>query len=848
MRVCGLRVRALLGFYLARVRGHPAQELLGGVGIAVGVALVYAVLVSSTSITASAARITDGIAGSASLQLRARSDRGFPESLGERVDQVPGVLRAAPLLRSNVSLIGPSGRRSVHLVGATPELAAFGGQLTQSFGPVGIRLAGGIAVPEYIAGDLGLSSDDRVELHADGLSRRVAVAAVLTDDVVGALAGSGAALAALPLAQRLTNRPGRLSQILIEPEPGAIAAVRRELQRIAGARVNVLPADAELAVVRQAARPNDQSTRLFAAIGAIVGFLFSLNAMLSTVAERRRFIASLRLEGASPNQALATLAFEALILGVWASTAGLLLGELLLRTVFGDVPDYLEFAFPVGTERVVRPWVVAVAFGGGVLAVFLASLRPVLDLRPGAALDALNRERAEPGEAVDPSISKRLLWLGIGLVALAAVIAAMAPRATVVCGVMLALSALFITPAALAFIARHVDGLTRSTGRLNTLALALMEMRATATRSLALTAVAALAVYGSVAIGGAREDIVRGLDSHTRQWLSNADIWVTTGGQDLMTNSFTRPASLAALRKAPGLGAIRIHRGGFIDVAGRRVWLIGRPVDDRTMIPPSQMLSGDLEVASARLRRGGWATASAALADERGIAIGDRFSLPTPTGRAAFRLAATTANFGWIPGAITINSHDYAETMGTAAASALEIDLEPGVTPTAGKRFVSQALGPNTGLRVQTRGERQQQYYDFGREGVSRLRQIAGLLLLVAALAVACALAATLWQRRPRLAALKVQGVQRGRLWRAMLLETGLLVTVGCLIGVALGVYGHLLAGRFLQTTVGFAAPFVIEAQQLLIAIGLVVGVALAVSAIPGYLAAGVPARASFRE
>lgn len=848
LRLCGLRLRALLGFYVARVREHPMQEILGGSGIAVGVALVYAVLVSSSSITGSAAQVLDGVAGEASLQVTARSDRGFPADLADRVRRVEGVRRAVPMLRSNVMLVGPNGRRSVQMVAATPELAALGGQLTRNFGPAGLRLAGGLAVPEAVAHSIGANSGSKVELQADGLSHPVPIAAVLTDDVLGALAGTACALAGLPLAQNLSNRVGRLSQILIATKPGQTERVRQALEKIVGKSVNVSSADAELAILRQAAEPNDQSTHLFAAIGAMVGFLFSLNAMLFTVAERRRFIAALRLDGASPRQALSILAFEAIALGLLASGAGLLLGEVLLRTLFGDVPDYLTFAFPVGTDRIVRPWIIAVAFGGGMLAVLVASLRPVFDLRSGLLLDAVNREHAEPGEAIADSAARRLLWLGIALVALTTLIAFAIPAATIVGGVTLALATLLFMPTMFSLVAGHLDRLTRSTGRLNMLAVALMELRATTTRSVALTAVAALAVYGSVAIGGARQDIVRGLDTHTRQWLSNADVWVTTGGQDLMTNSFAPPEKLAQLQHAPGVEDVRLHRGGFLDVDGRRIWLIGRPVDDRTMIPPSQMLEGDIELATKRLRRGGWATASAPFADERGIEIGDTFSLPTPTGGASFRLAATTMNYGWIPGAVTINDRDYVKAMDTKAPSAIEVDLAPGVLPAEGKRTVSRTLGTDIGLTVQTRREREEQYYEFGREGVSRLSQIAALLLLAAALAVACALGATLWQRRPRLAALKIQGARREQLWRSMLFETGLLVSVGCLVGAMLGVYGHLLAGRFLRTTTGFAAPFGVEAGQLLIAVGLVAGVALAMSAIPGYLAAGVPPRASFRE
>lgn len=842
MRIAGLRLRALLGFYVARVREHPLQELLAASGIAVGVALVYAVMASSASITGSAEQIVDGVAGDASLQVTARTDRGIDASLVDEIREIDGVSRAVPLLRSNVTLAGPDGHRSVQMVGATPELAALGGDLPANFAPAGLRLAAELAVPENVARSIGVLSGGKVELRADGRARRVSVA-VLGDDLLGALASTGSAFTALPLARAFSSREGKISQVLVESAPGAEQRVMASLELLAGGFANVSAADSEVDALRQAAKPNNQSIQLF----VMLGWLFSFNAMLFTVAERRRFIAALRLEGASPRQALTILTFEALLLGALASACGLLLGELLLRTVFGDVPDYLTFAFPVGAQRVFQPWIVTLAFAGGLLATMAASLRPILDLRSGAALDAVNRERAEPGEAISDRSARTLLWAGVTLVALTTLIALAVPAATVVGGVTLAIAAPLVMPVVFGLAARRLDRMAMSSGHLNMLAVALSELRGTTTRSVALTAVAAVAVYGSVAIGGAREDIVRGLDSHTRQWLSNADVWVTTGGQDLMTNSFTTP-DLGELRSAGEVAAVRVHRGGFLDVGDRRVWLIGRPASSRTVIPASQMLDGDIEEATARIRRGGWATASAALAEEQGLEIGDRFTLPTPTGDATFRLAATTMNFGWIPGAVTINDRDYAEAMDTTAASALEVDLAAGVAPAAGKRAVAAALGPGSGLTVQTRAEREAQYFEFGREGVSHLSQIAALLLIAAALAIACALAATLFQRRPRLAALKIQGARRTQLWRAMLCEAAVLVTIGCLVGVVLGTYGHLLAGRFLRTTTGFASPFAIEAGQLLLAAGVVGAVALAISAIPGWLAPGVPAKSSFRE
>ena len=142
----------------------------------------------------------------------------------------------------------------------------------------------------------------------------------------------------------------------------------------------------------EATQPNSQSTTLFSAISVMVGFLLALNAMLLTVPERRRFIADLRMQGFDSRQVLLLLGSQALALGLGASLVGFALGEVLSHTLLHQVPAYLTFAFPISGHLVVRASTVAFALGCGLLAALLASLPPVLDLRPGRPPDAIFRE------------------------------------------------------------------------------------------------------------------------------------------------------------------------------------------------------------------------------------------------------------------------------------------------------------------------------------------------------------------------------------------------------------------------------------------------------------------------
>lgn len=109
-----------------RLRLHTGQELLAGSGIAVGVALVFGVLVANASITGSAKELIRQVVGSARLELTARSPTGFDQRLAGAVEGLPDVRHSAGVLRENVTVVGPHGRRPVQLLGVSPSVVALG--------------------------------------------------------------------------------------------------------------------------------------------------------------------------------------------------------------------------------------------------------------------------------------------------------------------------------------------------------------------------------------------------------------------------------------------------------------------------------------------------------------------------------------------------------------------------------------------------------------------------------------------------------------------------------------------------------------------------------------------------
>ncbi len=834
---------SILRIYRARLRVRIVlvQELLAVTGLAVGVALLFASQVASTSLNRSVAQLTSDLVGNMQLQLQARSPQGFDKRLLGTVAKIPGVAEALPVLEAQADVIGPRGRESVDLLGTDPQFAHAGGPLLRHFSAEQLAHQKELGLPAPVAKAIGAESLQPIEIQVGTHVTSTLLGATLQEGDIGGLVNSPVAIAPVSYAEELTGSVGRVTRIFVHTKPGRDAQVRAALERLAGGRLNVEPADFDSTLFAKAAGPANQAAELFSAITALVGFMFAFNAMLITAQLRRELIGELRRHGATRWMTIDTLLFDALILGALGCILGLALGDAVSLALFHTNPGYLSYAFPVGSQRVITWQSVALAVAAGLLAAVVGVLVPLR----GELARPLRRSAAGEQETRDGArrwLAARVAG-GVACLAATTAILVFAPASailgslTLVAALLLLLAPVFDT--IITLFERVSRPLRSAASRL-----AVIELRtpATRTRSLAIAATGALAVFGSVAIGGAHSNLQSGLDRTATDMNRVSDVWVSAAGS---ANTLgTTPFTIGSAPRLASLGGVRslgIYRGGFLDVGDRRTWVIAPPSSSPEPIPASQLEKGNLALANARLRSGGWVVLSQAIADEHHLSIGDHFMLPSPI-PSTFRVAALSTNVGWPPGAIIINSGDYARAWGSPEASAYNIDLQQGVSPSQGALELRRALGPHSGLSVQTARQREAQWRASSRQGLSRLSQIALLVLIAAALAMAGAMAAMIWQRRPRLAYLKRQGYRRSVLWRALIYESALLLGAGCSIGAVFGLYGQLLLSHALASVTGFPVVYSVGALVALWSVALVSVAAAAIVAVPGYLAAGVPA------
>jgi putative ABC transport system permease protein len=854
-----------------RARGVLVQEMFAMLGIAIGVGLLFASQVATASLGGSAAQLTNGVIGQSRYQLEARSASGFGERVLGEVQALPGVRVAVPMLEAQIGLVGPAGKRAVYLLATDPRHVRLTGVLLHHFTRGQLAGQRAIVLPAPMAAAIGAEPLQVIEAQVGTHLVPTLVGAVLEPSEIGSLIHSQVAIASLGYAQNLTGMQGRLSRVLVQVRPGRDAEVLRGLRRIAAGHLNVERANFDTTLFDEAALAINQSTSVFAAICALVGFMFAYCAMLLTAHLRRRLVDELRILGAPPRQIVWVLLFDAAAIGVCGALLGLAIGDLLSEIVFNASPEFLSIAFPVGSQRIITWQSVVLAVVAGLLATAIGVLVPLWDARmhtraqPSAAAARDGAHEAglsgwlRPHGRLDPphhldalsgharSFRGGVRVAGVVCLAITTIIVLAAPGSSVIAIVTLVLGAQLLLPSLIdagVGVFEHLQWRFGSPAA----ALAVAELRSPSarTRILAIAATAAVAVVGGAMIQGSRSNLQAGMTASFHTISSAADLWVSPAtGNNLFATIAFREIPLAPLRRVPGVRAVGAYRASFLNVGDRRVFVEAAPETTPLPLSAIQLSRGDLAVASSRLRKGGWVVLSTALADEHHVQIGQRFTLPSPY-PVTLRVAALSTNLGWPAGAVIVSPADYVAGWGSAEPSAYNVMLAPGASPARVAAEVRHTLARMgyAGLAVQTERRHEQLEIANGRQGLARLTGMALLVLLAGVLASASTMGAGIWQRRRAFARLKVQGLTRGLLWRSLVWESTVVLGLGCLLGAAFGTYGQLLVSHALLIVTGFPVVISLALPTVVESFAVVALAAGAIVALSGYRATAVQAQA----
>src|SRR4051812_18899985 len=326
------------------IRANKARFLLTGLAVLLGVAFMAGTFVltdtikrSYDGVSANVYRGTDAVVRSSRATVS--PDQGGPTTRGtvsaatlDAVRAVPGVQSAEAQQLGIAVVVGRDGR----LLDANPNRSiplALAWQETPELNPMTIVDGRAPSADDEIVIDRDsattghLHVGDRVHVVSQVGSREYRIAGVATYGGAASAAGAQVVAFTPKTAAEVIGTPGRYNAIQVVAAPGT-----SETKLVAGLRTALHEPDVEVITGAQASAEAKKALGAslgfvsmflmsFAIVALLVGSFVIFNTFSITVAQRTRETALLRAIGARRRQVMRAVRLEALLIGLFASTA-----------------------------------------------------------------------------------------------------------------------------------------------------------------------------------------------------------------------------------------------------------------------------------------------------------------------------------------------------------------------------------------------------------------------------------------------------------------------------------------------------------------------------------------------
>jgi len=849
-------VRRLSSLAWRSIGARKLRSFLTMVGIALGVAVLFASLSAGAAMDAAVDRAAADEIGHADLRMQALEERGLGQATINAIMATAGVGVAAPALeRQTYVAAGPNLTPtaalppSVTVLGIDPvaeprlhDMPLAAGRLLTT-GDAQAAL-----ITETLAGQLHLAVGDSIRLNGSVASGPQAY------EIVGLVIGD----APLPESDgRLVFMPLASAQALF----GVTGVTRVDLASAPGVSVDELVGQLDVGIrtepflldragdLADSLRAQTTDLRgallLVAAVIIFAGAFLIFNTLSMTVSERTREIGLLRAAGTSRSQVMWLVLLQALAFGILGSALGVLAGVGVATIMV----SWVRSAGPIALSApALSGSTINLALAVGTFVTLAASVEPAWRAGRISPMDALRR-----GPVGAAAGTARLRWLVAVFAVLALAAVAIWPRShsggaagqslldtvrnsgtwgpLVIYGLLLVVVLLLprllgglVLLAGLPFRAfRNAERLARSS----------------LSRDRSRTTLAAGALIVGVAMVIALVTSAQGLRSISSSWLTE-----TLPGSELLTS--IRPVDpadpvLAALAATPGVRSVSpigIFGAPYVAeslVNGRPVATAvlqeGAAIVGRDYLASGRLnfVSGDPATALNALDSGGAVIVPSSFAGSANIRLGDTVSFATGTSPVKLRVVGIVAHS--IPAgaqeAILVGWSDATSAFGVTGADFMAVRYLDGQEATArpvlDAAAVSYALQPMGLDRIST------VVGDALDRAFRLLDALALIAILVAGLGVVNTLSMSVFERVREIGVLRATGMTSRQVWGMVVVEAGVLGIVGSLVGAVVG----LLVGSLMVVWSSGGFGLVFDPPWLAIAalagLGVLVSVAAAV-------------------
>ncbi|MGE4559979.1 MAG: ABC transporter permease, partial [Desulfobulbus sp.] len=682
---------------LRHVRLQKVQLVLAVSGICLGVAAMAAIDLVNQSVLQSCEDSINHATGRAVLQITG-AESGFPEETLDRIQRLPGVEYAVPVIEATASL-ATGKERALMILGIdvlqdhhirdysiTDESAEIPDPL------LFLAKKDSILLTRALSAQIGIGIDQDIKIQTVAGLKTFKVRGLLNPEGPARVAGGDIAIMDYYAAQVAFGKQGRLDRIDVSLLPGQdFDTMKARIEKALPAGYDVDTPAGRTRQVEILLSRFRTSLGLVGCMALFVGMYLIYNTVSISVVQRRREIGILRALGAGRGQIAGLFLVETLALSTLASLLGVALGFCFSKISIGVVAQSV-------TEMYVRSPVHELHFSWqalgqtvviGILASLAAALRPSLVAAGVAPVLAIRStpyaaERVISGWRLKIAAPLCLLF-ALCCLLLFETAASGSPLHNVhlvfSAGLFFLLGLSLVVPLLVQRLAPLAHGvLARCFGAQGQIAV--LNLQKNASRN----GVAMAAILCGIAFFVSSANTVHSMRGSLYAWFDSiirADLLVSSGHPLATGGSPTIPMPAEMLHEMeaiPGVKSVEPFRKGRVSFNGRKVMLEIFDVALRMQYCPVMIAAGDREDMAGQLPGRDNVVVNEGLAMKEHLKPGDTILLPTPTGPVRFGVAAVVVSFTSDSGVIWMDVNTYRRHWLDPLVDTYEVLVQPGTS------------------------------------------------------------------------------------------------------------------------------------------------------------------------
>lgn len=826
---------------------HKLRFVLTTAGIALGVAVFFAIETANETLVDSLNTTFEKLAGRATLQVTA-GDAGFPGDAIKAVRSTEGVALAEPVTETLVSTSLGSDRLLILGFDTTSDLSLYTSSIDQQAvvikNPVAFQnRKDSVAITKTLASRHRLKDGDKFTVNAPSGRLELTVRGIFDATGIGEVYGGNLAVMDIYSAQDLFGRGNKIDRIDVANAAGMnVDDLQARLQEKLGIAYDVRRPDVRGKALEDSITTMHAAFTITSILALTIGVFIIFNSFSISVNQRWKEIAIIRSLGVERRNVRLMFTAESVVQGLVGSALGIVggffLAQLAMQAVvrvsasiyaINPTPGAIRFQYGFAAQAFL------LGFLSSVVAVWVPA-RAAARLEPALALrNVATRTGKTKAGFVRIAAGLALVLAGLLLTYLSPALSGSYLQTSYSFAIQLGM--VLLLPTFIEYGARVLRPVMRSLfGVEGVLAVDTMAHAPRRTVATVAAIMIGLNFAFSIAslIASQKSAVYASLDKAFA-----ADIIVTASEQlHSQTDHFSGDiaASVTSLPEIEHADAVRI---ALTEYDGSEIVLLAHDMRAYFEISPNLVDQGDPARARDLTSKGEGVMLSESMSFRWNLRIGDTLHLRTPNGDLAVPIVGLINYYRPEKGVVFIDRGLYRRYWEDTSVDSILIDVKPGVDRQAFKQKILAATADTHQAFVYTHDE----YKAWATRLIEQFFTLMYMQMLVAVLIAAIGLVNTMLisvaERRREIGIFRAIGGLRSQVVKMVLLEASAISIMGFVTGTLTGIMNsYFVVKTAAKSVAGYELPLVLPLRMVAVAVPIIIAIAMFSAWLPAWKAA----------